>query len=270
MEFKDILVHIDNSRHCAARIELAVKIAAEHRANLTGLYVITHPHYTPQGEVQGLKVTQARELFESLTVRADIHAEYICADWAVSGDTMVDAFNSYAHQKDLVIVGQAGHDRSQADVPDDFPERVVMGSGRPVLVVPYAGTFNTVGERVLVAWKAGRASARAVNDAMPFLLKAEEVLVVTAKSAGDLAAPAADQNADICTHLERHAVTVREDTFVAGDVPVNSVLMNYAWEHGCDLLVMGVVAHSSHGPLAARPVTKEFFEHMTLPVLMSH
>jgi nucleotide-binding universal stress UspA family protein len=121
-----------------------------------------------------------------------------------------------------------------------------------------------------VAWKAGRASARAVSDAMPFLLKAKEVLVVTAKSAGDLPAPTADQNADICTHLKRHAITVREDSFVTGDIPVNNVLMNYAWEHGCDLLVMGIIAHSSHGLPATRPVTKDFFEHMTVPVLMSH
>ncbi|MDD2736239.1 MAG: universal stress protein [Desulfuromonadaceae bacterium] len=270
MEFKDILVHIDDSQQCAARLELAIKIAVAHQANLTGLYVITHPHYTSQGEAQLLKVTHARQLFESLTAGADIHVDYLCVDWAVSGDNMVDVINNYAHQKDLVVVGQTGHDRMQVDGPADLPERVVMGSGRPVLVVPYTGIFNTVGERVLVAWKAGRASARAVNDAMPFLFKAKEVLVVTAMSPGERNISSAEQNADICSHLKRHAITVLEDTFVTGDVSVNNVLMNYAWEHGCDLLVMGIAAHSSHGPLAVRPVTKEFFEHMTVPVLISH
>lgn len=270
MEFKDILVHIDNSQQCAARLELAIRIAAEHQATLTGLYVITHPHYTSQGEAQLLKVTQARELFESLTAGADIHADYLCVDWSVSGDNMVDVINYYAHQKDLVIVGQTGHDRMQGDSPADLPERVVTGSGRPVLVVPYTGTFNTVGERVLVAWKAGRASARAVNDAMPFLFKAKEVLVVTATSPGDRNISSAEQNADICSHLKRHAITVREDSFVTGDVSVNNVLMNYAWEHGCDLLVMGIIGHPPHGLRAVKPVTKDFLEHMTVPVLMSN
>lgn len=270
MEFKDILVHIDNSHQCAARLKLAIKIAGKHQANLTGLYVVTHPHYAPNGETVERNVTQARELFESYTAGDEIPAEFLCADWAVSGDNMVDIFNYYAHQKDLIIVGQTSHDRSQADVPADLPERVVLGSGRPVLVVPYAGTFDTVGERVLVAWKAGRASARAVNDAMPFLLKAKEVLVVTATSPGDRSVSTTDQNADICTNLKRHAITVQEDTFVTGDISVNNVLMNYAWEHGCDLLVMGIIAQPSHGPLAIRPVTKDFFDHMTVPVLMSH
>lgn len=44
-----------------------------------------------------------------------------------------------------------------------------LESGRPCLVVPYAGEFPTVGTRVLVAWDGGRESARAVHEAMPHL-----------------------------------------------------------------------------------------------------
>ena len=32
------------------------------------------------------------------------------------------------------------------------PDDVVMAVDRPVLVVPYAGNFETVGKRILVAW----------------------------------------------------------------------------------------------------------------------
>lgn len=43
MEFKDILVHLDNSPHCTTRLELAIKLAGEHKTQLSGLYVISPP-----------------------------------------------------------------------------------------------------------------------------------------------------------------------------------------------------------------------------------
>ena len=39
-----------------------------------------------------------------------------------------------------------------------------MAAGRPVLVVPYAGNFETVGKRILVAWDGTREANRALND----------------------------------------------------------------------------------------------------------
>jgi nucleotide-binding universal stress UspA family protein len=270
MEFKDILVHIDNSQQCATRLDLALRLARQHKAHLTGLYAIIHRHYAPHSGAQDHRVMQAQELFQARAAEAGIAAEFSCADWGVTGDSTVEILNFHAHQKDLVIVGQSVHDRLQEHGPADLPERVVLGSGRPVLVVPYAGTFDSVGERILVAWKAGRASARAVHDAMPFLSTAKEVILVTVTSPGDQQLPDAGQDEQIRIHLERHKIRVREERLEAGDVPVDNVLMNFAWEQGCDLLVMGVYAVSQRGSLTVGPVTKGFFEHTTLPILMSH
>lgn len=270
MEFKDILVHIDNSQQCMARLDLAIQLARDHNAHLTGLYVVTHPHYAPQDEALNQQVLQAKELFQSITAVADMDAEYICADWAVTGDSTAKILNYYAHQKDLIIVGQTGQDRNQSNISGDLPERVVLGSGVPTLVVPYTGTFKSVGERVLVAWKAGRASARALHDAMPFLLKAKQVFVVSVTSPGDHPLPDTGRDCTIRTNFERHNIRVKEETLEAGDIPVDNVLMNYAWEHGCDLLVMGVHAQTQHGTQNISPVAKHFFEQMTLPVLMSN
>ncbi|MFX7996900.1 hypothetical protein ABTK59_20175, partial [Acinetobacter baumannii] len=54
-------------------------------------------------------------------------------------------------------------------VAPDFVETLILESGRPVLVVPYAGRFTSVAQRVLVAWSGGRESARALHDAMPLM-----------------------------------------------------------------------------------------------------
>ncbi len=270
MEIKDILVHLDNSQQCATRLELAITLAREHGAHLTGLYAISHPYYASQGKAVDLKVLQAKELFQAKSAGEDLSAEFCLADWGVTGDSTVEILNYYAHRKDLIIVGQSDQNSPQENVPVDLPERVVLGSGRPVLVVPYAGTFGTAGECVLLAWKSGRASARALHDAMPFLLKAKKVFAVTVKSSADQTLSDTCRDDEIRTHLERHGIRVREENLESGDVPVSNVLMNYAWEHGCDLLIMGVYAQTLHGSLYVSPVTKDLFEHMTVPILMSH
>lgn len=267
MSYRDILVHLDNSPRCAARVELAISLAREHKAHLTGLYVVAHRLYELQGEE---KAAPARELFLSQTARSGIVAEFLVADWSVAADNMAEMLNFYAFRKDLVIVGQTDQDAPVEDVPVDLPERVVLGSGTPTLVVPYVGHFENVPERVVVAWVAGRASARAVHDAMPLLLKAKQVRVVTVTTPGEKLSAARGLDIDLGTHLGRHNIAVKEETLEAGDVPVDKVLMNYAWEHGCGLLVMGVYAHTVRGALQVSPVARLFFDQMTLPVLMSN
>jgi nucleotide-binding universal stress UspA family protein len=269
MDFKDILVHIDNSQQCANRLELAIILARKHKAHLTGIYVVTHSHYAPQTtETMKSRITEAESIFRQKTGDAGISAEWLLADWATVGVDMVEVLNYHAHTKDLIIIGQVEQGKHEGNVPADLPERVVLGAGRPVLVVPYAGTFSTVGKRVVVAWKAGRASARAVNDAMPFMLGSEEVHVLSITVAGEPEA-ATQPDGDLRTNLERHDIKVKTET-IPTENPVANVLMNYAWDHGCDLIVMGAYAHSPRGSLYLGPVAKQLLNSMTVPVLMSH
>jgi hypothetical protein len=60
----------------------------------------------------------------------------------------------------------------------DFPEYLVLNTGRPVLIIPYAGSFPTIGKRPMIAWDASRAATRAVTDALPLLKEADLVQVV--------------------------------------------------------------------------------------------
>ena len=40
MAYKDLLVHLDDSKGCAKRVEAAVRLAGQHGAHLTGVYPI--------------------------------------------------------------------------------------------------------------------------------------------------------------------------------------------------------------------------------------
>jgi nucleotide-binding universal stress UspA family protein len=271
MNFKDILVHIDNTQQCATRLDLAIRLARKHEACLTGLYVVTHPHYQPQSGARSLMALEAEQMFRLNTDGAGVDTEYLAVDWGVVGVNVGEVLNCYAHARDLIIIGQTDPGSREDGVPEDLPERVVVGSGRPVLIVPYAGTFGTIGEQVIVGWKAGRASARAVNDAMPFLLNAEQVCVLTIQTVNDHQPADKRTDCDICTHLKRYNINVKEENLMTADIPIADIMMNYAWENGCDLIVVGAAhVHTSRGSTHPGPVVKDLLDKMTLPVLMSY
>lgn len=264
MAIKDILVHIGNIDHCGAVLDMAIWLARKHQANLTGLYVITHRHYSSQLEGIHSEIAEVQSLFEEKTAGAEITAEWQCVEWPVVGEKVSTVINLHAYYKDLVIVAQTERTAREGEVETELPERVILGSGRPVLVVPYAGVFPTVGERPMVAWKSGRESTRAVNDAMPFLLDAREVKVLALGSS-----EAGDSADRLVAHLTLHGIQAERELFNAEEVSVGDMLLNQAWDENCDLLVLGGHTRTSHG-LVLGPVASHILKHMTAPVLMSH
>jgi nucleotide-binding universal stress UspA family protein len=269
MAFKDILIHVDSSPACAARLDLAISFARKNHAFLTGLFVIPHKHYSPLHRADEQRATESESAFRQKTSLAGIDANWLCVDWSVTGVGMNEIIDQYAYHKDLVIVGQTDHSFQEEDIPHDLPERVVIGSGRPVLVVPYAGTFSKIGEKVLVAWQPGRESARALHDAMPLIQEAQQVIIAGVESPKrnnfDV-----NNLGDIITHLERHKIEVKVTTVAASNIPIGDVLLNTAWEEGCDLIVMGACAHKARGASAFGPVAKHVMTYMPVPVFMSH
>jgi nucleotide-binding universal stress UspA family protein len=270
MALADILVHMDHQTSSAARLAVAVGLAKRHRARLTGLFVITHQYYQPRhGAVDALAIV-AKELFERQVAEAGIEGQWQCVDWSVIGVGMTDIIIHHAHYSDLLIVGQSTHGPTSSGVPADLPERLVLGAGRPVLVVPYAGVFTTVGERVLVAWKAGRESTRAVNDALPLLKQAQRVDILAINSSETYGDDSESLCSNICNHLERHGVTAKAEKMMAVNTSVGDALLNRVCEDGFDLLVMGAYAHTPQGKMALGTVARHLLRQMTVPVLMSH
>ncbi|HEX5773151.1 MAG TPA: universal stress protein [Geomobilimonas sp.] len=270
MKFKDILVHLDSSPQSMNRLDLAIRIAKDHGARLTGLYVVVHPQYRPEKEDLGQRITEIEKTFLEKTAGEKVESCWICADWPVVGLSVVEVVNYYAHAKDLVVVGQATRDQTKSSVPLDLAERVILGAGRPVLVVPYAGSFPSVGGRVIVAWRPGRASARAVNDAMPFLAAAREVCLLEIRPPdGQEEVDGFSPKADIVENLRCHGIKVTEERLVTGNITVANILMNYAWENGCDLIVMGA-STSGKGTVSLGAVAHQMLDLMTLPVLLAH
>jgi nucleotide-binding universal stress UspA family protein len=278
MAFKDLLVHVDDTRSCAARLQAAVDLAAAHEAHLTGVYIIGDaPAVFATGHVPP-------ELLESLEQLTRERAEAALARFAaVAGRNQIsfetrldrvlytevaDALATNARYADLVIVGQP--DPDDADGPQGLPEEVTLRSGRPSLLVPYIGPAATLGQRITVAWDASREAARAVNDAMPLLERAQAVTVVTVNPRETPFGHGEQPGADIALHLARHGIKVDVERVESRDVDVANTILSHIADRGTDLLVMGAYGHSRLRELVLGGVTRTILHDMTVPVFMAH
>ena len=168
-----------------------------------------------------------------------------------------------------MLVGQDEPDAPVDGTAHDLPEQTMLRSGAPVLVVPYAGDFPTLGTHALIAWKDTREAARALREALPLLRGASrvELLELDEGSRAAEAAPASLHEAR--AWLARHGIGAEARLEpAAGDA--GETLLSRAADLSADLLVMGAYGHARVREWVLGGATRHLLGHMTLPTLMAH
>jgi nucleotide-binding universal stress UspA family protein len=281
MQLRDILVHLDTTPQAEDRLRLAASLARQRDAHLTGLHVIDVmlPAIMAGDASGGVAIAdllgQMRE--DALAAAARVEAAFrerlqldgIKGEWRLAEGMTAEQVALHARCADLLVVGQ--------EDPDGGPpfagavlERALFSSGRPVLVVPYAGRFETVGRKVLIGWNASREAARAANDALPLMAGAEAVTVLAVNPRRDQDRDGEEPGADIALHFARHGLTVDVQQAVAPELNAGDMLLNQAADLSADLLVVGAYGHSRFREMVLGGVTRTLLRQMTVPVLMSH
>lgn len=279
MSYKTILVHVDQSKHAASRIRIAAELAVKEDAHLIGAAMTGISRYLYEDREVDLNRTVLANHLDSLYQRAEKALEQfdrIAAQVGVQShekrlvnDDDQGGLTLQARYCDLVVLGQTDRNEDSARTISDLPEYIVLNSGRPVLIVPYAGNFKTVGEQVLVAWDGHRESTRAVTNAIPMLCRAKNVVIAVFNPVISSDAHGEQPGADIALFLARHGVKVdvMEQTTTAD---VGEALLSLAGDVGSDLIVMGGYGHTRFREIFLGGVTKTVLQTMTIPVLMSH
>ncbi len=264
MSIKDILLHIDDSPACEKRIDAALNLALTNGARVTGLYIVTFGYYQPHYLHAEENMAAAAALLVSKARAAGVTVNCRSIVSSVSGVEARELLIRNSHCSDLVVVGQESRRtvRSAAVV-----EHLIMGGGRPVLVVPAAGSFPFIGRHVLVAWKNGREATRALHDALPILQRAEQVTLL-AVSSGDESGPSPWEGIE--EHLQCHGIQARTALQPATSATLADNLLNHVCEGGHDLLVMGAFQPGSRRGLQLGAAAAQILREMTIPVLMSH
>jgi nucleotide-binding universal stress UspA family protein len=278
MSYRTIAVHLDAGPRCSSRVALALRIAERFGGRVVGVaptgladVILTLNSAVPDGvEIVALSTAYLRAKAEATAVAFDAQCAAFGARFEsrVVVDEAVDAMAAHGRCSDLVIVGQTDRHGGVDGVAFDFPQQLLLHVGTPLLVVPFAGTFLSIGQAVLIAWKGTQEAATAVRDALPLLRLAERVSLtevgeLVGEGGGD------DSLERAAGWLKSHGIAVeahREIELAA----VGDQLLSRAAEIGADMIVSGGYGHSRLREWILGGVTRHLLEHMTVPVLFSH
>ena len=269
---KRIAVHVDGGAHDAAVLRLSAALAGRFGAGLEAIFANVPP-FIP-ASIDGILTPQIIEAQQAIyRKRAEVAKKTLAAVtlptgkpvWTEIDALATDAVVARARYADLTVLAQPAPDESDAATDYDLPANVVMSLGRPVLMVPYAGTFTDVGKRILVAWSGTRESARALADALPFLVGADQVTVLMVNPAGD----APRMEADLKTWFDAHGIRGKTRTTRSKEIGAGDALLSAAADISADLLVMGGYGHNRFREMLLGGVTQSMLSNGPIPVFMS-
>lgn len=279
MSYKTILVHVEKSKHTPARVRLAARLALAEESHLVGAAMTGLSQFIYQCAAMSPEAPVIATDLGFLNERADAalaEFESIVSTLGVKSfehrridDEAESGLTLQARYADLVIVGQPDPEEPNPSLVSDLPQYVMLHGARPVLIVPYAGRFESVGRRPLLAWDGGQEATRAITAAIPLLRRAEQVTLAVFNPFAEYHTHGEQPGADLALYLARHGVRV-EILQQSTELDIGNALLSLAADIDSDLLVMGGYGHSRVREVVLGGVTKTILRDMTLPVLMAH
>ncbi|WP_135080699.1 universal stress protein [Terasakiella sp. SH-1] len=271
MPFKHILLHLDATEQCEKRVKIAIDLAKKGDAHISALFCQTDPalsaivgNHPISDELRKLaKETEVKftTMAEEAGVRMSV-ASTLCTSHA----QVVQAVTWAARTSDISILGQYDWSKNYSALPSDLAENVIVHSGRPALVIPFAGEFKEIGTRCLIAWNGGRESARALNDALPMMAGAKIAEIYSIEKEG-VKRPS---ESEVVDHLGKYGISAKAAHEKRDKASITDMLLSHAADEGTNLIVMGAHGHYGMSHMLRGGNTREILKHMTVPVLMSH
>jgi nucleotide-binding universal stress UspA family protein len=279
MSYKTVLVSLNEIERIDAVLKAACSLAAEQQAHVIGLYVIPAPAVYPavgpyvvpevfdgltrffEEQSQGVKTT-----FDAALQPARLTGQWleVKALAPVISETVCDV----GRIADLVVVSEANREGKNG-VELDFVENVILGTGRPVLILPRIGDGSLDTRRVLCAYNGSKEAARAVHDAVPLLKRAEEVLLLWIDPPSEEEG-SRTSGADMAEALRRHGIPARAETMHSEGANPAEAVMKKTRELGAGLVVMGAYGHSRIREFVLGGATRHALSNLAAPLLMSH
>ena len=219
--------------------------------------IVTHSENAAQSAI---------DRFDAAARQRDVSREHRMLKAATEAEAP-SVLATFARRFDLSVLMQ-----SEPNVVnnDDMIETSLLESGRPLVVVPYIQREGLQLNRVICCWDGSRAATRAINDALPLLVRAGtiDLLIVLNEKTGS--EEQERHGIELEKHLARHDVKVEIETTRAADIDVTDAILSYAADRSGTLIVMGGYGHSRLREIILGGVTRDMLKSMTVPIFMSH
>ncbi len=164
---------------------------------------------------------------------------------------------------DLIVVGRPVHGATTPTM--HTLEAALFESGRPLLIAPPTAP-STLGETVVIAWNGSTETARTISFALPFLVQAKKVVVV---SVAEAMVPG-PSGADVARHLGRNGIEATTVDTGVNKRSLGEAMLAEAAAQGADLIVKGAYTHSRLRQMIFGGATSYILAYTEVPVFMSH
>ena len=188
----------------------------------------------------------------------------VSASWTDESGDSTPLIIRRARHSDLVV---AGRRRSRNHLPDDLLERLLIKSGRPILVAPSSAAQSLTGT-AMVCWKECAEAAHAVTAAMPLLRHAGQVVIVAVSEDDDYSALASVD--DLARRMAWHGIHAQPQCIAPNGRAVAQVLSGAARDLRADLVVMGGYSQSRIKEMIFGGCTETFLRAAECAVMLVH
>lgn len=280
MSYKTILVSLNEVGRGPQLVAAAAQLGRLLGAHVTGLYVIPAVQVYPsvgfeaapqvfEGNRTFFKdnAERVRQNFEAAMTREGLPFDFHQVDSRTP--IIADEVISKGRCADVLIVSTTNPDEITG-VERDFVEQVLMGAGRPVIVLPFKGEAQLNLDDVVLGWDGGREAARSAFDAVPLLKVAKKVRIVRVDPQKDPELRASVPGADLAETLARHGIKAETQGYPTEGADEGQALLRCADDCGAGLVVMGAYGHSRLAEFIFGGATRFVLTRLNRPVLMSH
>jgi nucleotide-binding universal stress UspA family protein len=247
---KDVMVRLDGTPADDVRLAAVGQIAEIFDSHITGLLFNALSPLVPDGS-SGAGANEVTRLLDA--ARQAGH------------DIEATVFQRLAKLPYPVALRPNG----RASEPDGLVENLLFGAGRHLFLVPDDLKPITPFETVIVAWNGSRESARALAEAVPYLLEARKVGVLVIESPRPTEAEALIGN-DAVHHLRHHGINAVKYRAVGQEDEIAEALIEECRKLDANLLVMGSYGHSRLHELLPGSTTDRMLRQSPFPLLVAH
>ena len=276
--YRNLLVHVPTERSPRPAIDGSISLAITCGAHLDAIAVgyesTNNMPFVAEGgaavaAVFELERERAMERASASLAVFEVEAKaagigYQCHARAGSFAEAADIVGANARLCDLTVVSQPEPGFEMFD--NLLPQEILFQAGGPVMVMPYTFRGALKIGRIGICWDGSRLAARALQDAMPLLSKANAITIITINQTVS-AEVSPDRLAKRLAGLGRPAKTI---SVQSNQSDIQPTILSVAADEALDLLVMGGYGHSRLKERVLGGVTREMFRSMTVPTLMSH
>lgn len=279
MSYKTIMVVLPSPQAAQEILPAALEVARRFDAHLIGMHIRQLYEFHPDTvsvvsvEIQK-KLEQDTEAMAAAT-RAifdeKTRVEEFVSEWREESTfqsrisaKLIDA----ALRADLIVMSAKDwwyeNARSVATLHD-----VIIGTGRPVLMIPEGYGDKPIGKQVMVCWTPTREASSATHAAIPFCREADLVTVLTVARKSYFTEADATEGHEVARMLDRHGIETTVWHREQEEPTIGAQIVKEARISGSDLIVMGAFGHSALHDAFFNDATRQVMRESDTPVLFS-